>query len=246
MKPSSFVVKRADRDLSALRGEFHGVVDQVPQHLLKPDAISQDVTLFRLKLGRDDQLLCCDRRVCRLDRVFDNCVRVAIYQFEMKLPAINPGKVEQVVNQSGLQLHVALNNLNILDELWRKFLRVILEVGGCCQCRRQGRAQFMAECCQKIVLRLACFLRCNFFRFKLPAPYLVSDVACDFGETANFPGLIMKRSNDNLPLEGLSVFSDSQTLITYISATSCFSLIAWRFAGGNVVFCVDRGKILPD
>src|SRR4029077_13574970 len=193
MKASISVVKRAERDLSALRGEFHGVVDQVPEHLLKPDAVSQDVILFRLQLSRDLQLLCCDRRMCRLERVFDDFVRVASYQFEMKLSAINPGKVEQVVNQSGLQLHIALNNLNVLDELWRKFLRVILEVGGCCQCRRQRRAQLMAERCQKIVLRFACFLRCNFFRFKLPAPYLVSDVACDFGETANFPGLIMKR-----------------------------------------------------
>ena len=49
MKTSMFIVKRADRDLSALRGEFNGVVDQVPEHLLKPDAISQDVKPFRLK-----------------------------------------------------------------------------------------------------------------------------------------------------------------------------------------------------
>ena len=119
----------------------------------------------------------------------------------MKLAGGNPGEIEQVVNQSGLQLHVALNNLNVLDKLWRKFLRVILKVCGCCQCRRQRSAQFMAERCQKIVLRLACFLRCNFFRFKLPAPYLVSDVACYFRETAKVPGVVMKRSNDNLRFE---------------------------------------------
>ena len=106
--------------------------------------------------------------MCRLERVLDNCVRVASYQFEMKLPAINSGKVEQVVNQSGLQLHVALNNLNILDELWWKFLRVILEVGGCCQCRRQGRAQFMAERCQKIVLRLGSLFALRFFPLQTP------------------------------------------------------------------------------
>src|SRR6516162_199432 len=45
------IVKRADRDRSSLRGEFHRVVNQVPKHLLKPNAISQDVTFFRLKLG---------------------------------------------------------------------------------------------------------------------------------------------------------------------------------------------------
>src|SRR5262245_32168035 len=57
MKPFIFVVKRVNGDLSALRSEFHRVVDQVPKHLLKPDAISQDVTLFRLKVSRDLQLL---------------------------------------------------------------------------------------------------------------------------------------------------------------------------------------------
>jgi len=59
----------------------------------------------------------------------------------------------------------------------------------------------MAERCQKIVLSLARFLRCNFFCFKLPAAYLVGDVACNFGETANFPGFITKGSNDNLRFE---------------------------------------------
>src|SRR5882724_8682588 len=119
----------------------------------------------------------------------------------MKLPASNSGEIEQVVNQSGMQLHVALYNLNVLDEIWGKCLRITLEVCGCRQSRRQRRAQFMADRRQKIVLRLACFLRCNSFRFKLPAPYLVGDVACDFGETANFPVVITKRSNDNLRFE---------------------------------------------
>ena len=61
METFTFVVKRADGDLSALGSEFHRVVDQVPKHLLKPDAISQDVILFRLQLGRDVQLLRRDR-----------------------------------------------------------------------------------------------------------------------------------------------------------------------------------------
>src|SRR5213076_2495295 len=114
----------------------------------------------------------------------------------MKLATSDPSEIEQVVNQSRLQLDVPLYNLNIFGELWRKFLRIILEVRGCCQSRRQRRAQFMAERCQKIVFRLTCF-----FRFNLPAAYLIGDVTCNFGETAKFPGVIMKRSNDNLRFE---------------------------------------------
>src|SRR5215208_5261607 len=56
MKACIFVVKRAERDLSAVRREFHGVVDQVPEHLLKPNAISKDMKLFRFKPGEDLQL----------------------------------------------------------------------------------------------------------------------------------------------------------------------------------------------
>src|SRR5690348_9042834 len=60
METSSSVVKRLDRDLSALRSEFHRVVNQVPKHLLKSDAISQDVILFRVRLSGDVQLLRSD------------------------------------------------------------------------------------------------------------------------------------------------------------------------------------------
>src|SRR5690349_4232868 len=106
MKSSSFVVKRANRDVSALRCEFHRVVDQVPEHLLKPDTISQDVIVCCLELVRDVYLLCCYGRACGFERVFYYRVRIAIFQFEMKFAASNPGEVEQVINQSGLQLHV--------------------------------------------------------------------------------------------------------------------------------------------
>src|SRR5262245_22905202 len=51
MKTSSLVVKGANGDQPTFGGEFHGVVHQVPKHLLKPDAISQDAIFFRLKLG---------------------------------------------------------------------------------------------------------------------------------------------------------------------------------------------------
>src|SRR6516162_7357780 len=104
----------------------------------------------------------------------------------------------------------------------------------------------MAERRQKIVLGLACFLRRNFFRFKLPGSNLVGDVTCDFRETANFPGVIPKGSNDNFRFESRSVFSDSQTLITNVSATARFPQIALWFAGGNIVCCIERGEVFSD
>src|SRR5947208_3885074 len=119
----------------------------------------------------------------------------------MKHAAGNSREIEQVVDQSRLQLHVALYDLDIFGELWRKFVGVLLKVRGCCQSRCQWRPQFMAERCQKIILGLACFLRCNFFCFKLTAAYLVGNVACDFGKTANLAAFISKRSDDKLCFE---------------------------------------------
>ena len=181
-----------------------------------------------------------------LHRIFNDLVRVAVLQLEMKFAASNPGEIEQVVNQSGLQFHVALYNLDVLDELWGKFLRVILQVGGCCQSRRQRRAQFMAERCQKVVLSLTSFLRCDFFRFKLAASNLVGYVARDFRETPNVSRLITKRGNDNLRFERRSVLADAQALITNLPPTRGFAQVALRFPGGNIVCCVEGGEVLAD
>src|SRR5438046_388394 len=46
MEAARVVVERADGDLSTARREFHGVVDQIPKHLLEPGAVSKDAMLF--------------------------------------------------------------------------------------------------------------------------------------------------------------------------------------------------------
>src|SRR5262245_64625613 len=104
----------------------------------------------------------------------------------------------------------------------------------------------MAQRGQKVVLCLAGFLCRNFFRFKFPAPYLVGDVACDFGETANLSGLITKGSNDNLCFERRSVFANAETLITNVSATAGFAQVALRFACCNVVCRIEGGEVFAD
>src|SRR5947207_6683820 len=60
MKTCSFVIKRADRDLSALCGKLDRVVDEVPKNLLKQIAIRKGRVQFLVELGRAIQLFRCD------------------------------------------------------------------------------------------------------------------------------------------------------------------------------------------
>ena len=53
METGCIVVECVDGDLSRGMREFHGIVDQVPKHLLKSDAISQYVMLFGVQIGRE-------------------------------------------------------------------------------------------------------------------------------------------------------------------------------------------------
>ena len=46
---SSFEIARFDRDLAALRSEFHRVLDQVPKDLLQPRRVAVDVVVLGLE-----------------------------------------------------------------------------------------------------------------------------------------------------------------------------------------------------
>jgi len=51
MKTATIIAGSADGNFSRVWCELHGVVDQIPKHLLKPDAICLDMMLFRTEFG---------------------------------------------------------------------------------------------------------------------------------------------------------------------------------------------------
>jgi len=63
-------------------------------------------------------------------------VRVNILQLQIELAARHPSKVEQVVNQSRLQSHIAFDNFDVLREFPRKFVGVGGKISRRGQCRR--------------------------------------------------------------------------------------------------------------
>ena len=185
MEPATLVVVGANGDLSTLWREFHRVVDQIPKDLLKPNAVSPNAMFFCVQFGRDFQFLRRNGGTCGFNCVANNRVRIATFQIEVKLAAGDPGKIEEIVNQFCLQLHVAFYHLYVFCELWRKFCRVVFQIGRCCQGRCQRRAQLVAQRRKKVILGLACFLGRDFFRFQFPAANLIGDVARDLGISSN-------------------------------------------------------------
>ena len=52
----------------------------------------------------------------------------------------------------------------------------------------------MAQRREKIILGLACFLRCDFLSLEFPAADLIGDIACDFGIPPKFSLVVAQRS----------------------------------------------------
>jgi hypothetical protein len=60
LKTTAIVVAGVDVDCSAGRGEFYGVVNQVPECLVDAYRVGLDVMLLRIQLRGNRYLLCCD------------------------------------------------------------------------------------------------------------------------------------------------------------------------------------------
>jgi len=83
------VVKRADGDLSALRCEFHSprLLIKFQKHLLKPDAISEDVILFSASNWVETFNCFAAIAECAVSIAFSMIVCASqSFQFEMKFP----------------------------------------------------------------------------------------------------------------------------------------------------------------
>ena len=55
----------------------------------------------------------------------------------------------------------------------------------------------MAERREKVILSLACFLRCDFLSFNFSTADLIGDVACDLGVAADVSLVVAQRSQYN-------------------------------------------------
>ena len=80
-----------------------------------------------------------------MQRIIDGCMRVYSGETELKFAATDSGEIEQIINQSCLELNVSADDVQIIAKLWWQLGGVTHEITGRCQRRRERRPEFVAE-----------------------------------------------------------------------------------------------------
>ena len=105
------LVAASDDDPPAARGELHGVLDQVPGHLLKPGRVGVDEVAGGVEVDLQAEPGLVDPRPADLDGFEDQAVGVDDASMESELALDDPVEVEQVVDQVGFDLDVPPSHL---------------------------------------------------------------------------------------------------------------------------------------
>src|SRR5262247_2404849 len=106
-----FNVPEANFHRATRRGELDRVVDQVPDHLLKPVAVEPEQVRYWGEVCSQTHLLGLRRRANRFDRRLDNRGQVGLLEVQRQIAGDDGRNIEQIVNQLFLRAGVALYGL---------------------------------------------------------------------------------------------------------------------------------------
>ena len=99
----------AHPDVPAAGGELDGVAEQVPHHLLEPVRIADHADRLGLEPGLDDHALALGREAHHVERRPHDVGEVGGRQAKLELAGHDAAHVEDVVDDLGLRLGVALD-----------------------------------------------------------------------------------------------------------------------------------------
>ncbi len=144
---------RAQPNPAAGRRKLDRILEQIPEHLLQPGRIGLDHLRGILKI--QVQLHVRGRQVgpANLDRAPQNAAEFDRPLLKLQLAARNARYIEEVVDQAGLELDVAGNDVQRFPR-FRVELAAPLEHGRRGQHRCQRRAQLVRQDRQEVVLGL--------------------------------------------------------------------------------------------
>src|SRR5262249_35198537 len=149
-------VDGAHSDAAALLSELDRIVEQVPKDLLKSDGIGPDVMPVRAKVHDQIQLFLEDLVARDFETVPQKVVDIQRLQVELDFTTRNAGQIQQIVNQTGLQLNAGPNSSDFFAKLGRQIF-VFRQVACSRQRRGQRRSQLVTEDSEKIVFGLVRF-----------------------------------------------------------------------------------------
>ena len=144
-------VARAHGDDAAGRGEFHGVLEHVPENLLHAHDIGFDGMLWRGKVERDLDLPLLRFAAEGVASVTQRGVGVEWMKIEAQLAAGDARDIEQIIDELRLECDGLANNLDVTSHTWRQ-LGVISERGGEEQCGIERCAQLVRKRGEELVL----------------------------------------------------------------------------------------------
>src|SRR5205814_6839134 len=81
-----------DRDLSAVRGELDGVLQEVPEHLLQSRRISADEVMRRVELHLQVKMLAAQIRQADLLNLLQLLMDIDVAEVQQHLPAADAGQ----------------------------------------------------------------------------------------------------------------------------------------------------------
>lgn len=150
-------VAGADIDAAAIGSELGGVFDEVPEHLLEPRVIGEDVVVGGVELEVELEVFGLDIGAEDIDDGADGGVDIDGLERKLELAAGDAGEIEQIIDEPGFELHVAADNLGVGERGRGKVGGALEELGGG-KDGGEGRAELVAEGGEEAVLGLIGFL----------------------------------------------------------------------------------------
>src|SRR4030088_2100141 len=143
------IIARANPESSTFRRKLHSIFYEVPKDLLQPRWIGFETELLSGKVDMQDEVFLTYFFLANLKRVAQKGVRIHDLETELHFALADAGQIEQVVDQSGLQLDVTPNHLQGVAYVIRQTFTFQSEHRR--QHRRERGAQLVAEHGEKLV-----------------------------------------------------------------------------------------------
>src|SRR5436305_6848377 len=105
------IIARGNTNLPAFRCKLNSVLDEVPKYLLESRWIGLQMDFVGNEIEPKRQVFSIDIRLTNLESILQKRMRVNDFKIELHLAFATTRQIEQIINETSLQLHVAMDHL---------------------------------------------------------------------------------------------------------------------------------------